>query len=137
MTITKEFRLSYDGEAEYDIRRDHRIIVRVSVRHWGNTRQQYNGDYFERGILPQVGTVRWASSTQYLEFPPDEVVALFPGFVACRLVFHPRTPDLTITHPDYELPEVEYQYNGSAPILVKHPEIPEYITHRTETTSAA
>jgi len=130
MTTIKEFRLSYDGEAEYDIRQDGRIIGRVSVRYWGNTRQTYNGDYFERGILPQVGTVRWTSCNQYLEFPPDEVVALFPGFVGCRLVFHPRTPDLSITHPDYQLPEVEYQYAGPAPVLVQHPEVPEYITYQ-------
>ena len=130
MTITKEFRLSYDGEAEFDIRQDNRIVGRVSVRHWGNTRQSYNGDYFERGILPQVGTVRWTSCNQYLEFPPAEVVALFPGFVGCRLVFHPRTPHLTIRDPDYQLPEVEYQYNGNKPVLVKHAEVPEYITYQ-------
>ena len=128
MAITKHFHLSYDGEVEFGIRQDHRLIGRVSVRHWGNTRQTYNRDYFERGILPQIGTVRWHSSSKWREFPPDEIVALFPGFVGCRLVFHPRIPDLKITDPGYELPEVEYQYNGPAPVLVPSADVPEYIT---------
>ncbi len=128
MTTTKEFRVSYAGEVEYDIRKHGRILGRVAVRYFGNSRMAYNGDYFTTGILPQVGTVRWASSTQWQEFPPRDIVSLFHGFVGCRLVFHPRTPNLPITHKDYELPTVEYQYDGPAPALVPHKQVPEYIT---------
>lgn len=126
--LTKEFRVSYAGEVEYDIRQDGRILGRVAVRYFGNSRMAYNGDYFKTGILPQVGTVRWESSRQWHEFPPSELVALFPGFVGCRLVFHPRTPQLTITDKDYEIPNVEFQYDGQAPVLVPSAKVPEYIT---------
>jgi hypothetical protein len=126
--LTKDFHLSYAGEAEYDIRKDGRLLGRVSVRTFGNSRLAYNGDYFQTGILPQVGTVRWDSSSKWHEFPPAEVVALFPGYVGCRLVFHPRTPGLTIQDEGYELPEVEFQYDGLAPTLCPHPNVPNYVT---------
>ena len=126
--FTKDFRISYAGEVEYDIRKDGRILGKVSVRYFGNSRMTYNGDYFTTGILPQVGTVRWASSSQWHEFPPREIVNLFAGFVGCRLVFHPTTPGLRVTDKNYELPTVEYQYDGPAPVLIPSANIPEYIT---------
>jgi hypothetical protein len=126
--MTKHFFLSYAGESEWDIRDNGRLVGRVSVREFGNSRMGYNGDYFETGILQQVGTVRWYSCSHYDEFPPAEIVALFPGFVGCRLVFHPTTPDLNITDPDYQLPTVEYQYNGPKPVLCPDSNVPEYIT---------
>lgn len=124
---TKHFYLSYAGEAEYDIRLDGRLVGRVSARKFGNANMEYNGDYFERGIVPQIGTVRW-DSDKWHDFPPSEIVALFPGYVGCRLVFHPRTPHLTIMDEGYELPEVEYQYDGPTPVLVPHENVPNYIT---------
>ena len=130
--LTSHFYLSYAGESEYDIRDNGRLVGRVSVRTFGNRRIVYNGDYYQTGILPTVGTVRWQSSSQWHEYPPAEVVALFPGFVGCRLVFHPRTPELKITDPDYALPEVEYQYNGPAPVLIPDPDVPEYMTFRRQ-----
>jgi hypothetical protein len=126
--LRADFHLSYAGAVEYDIREDGRLLGRVTARSFGNPRLAYNGDYFEKGILPQVGTVRWESSTKWHDFPTPEIVALFPGFVGCRLVFHPRTPHLTIMDKDYELPEVEYQYDGQAPVLCPHPTVPGYIT---------
>jgi hypothetical protein len=129
VSYTKDFYLllSYAGEAEYDIRLDGRKIGRVSVRYFGNPRIAYNGDYFKRGIVPQIGTVRW-DCPRWSEFPPAEVVAMFPGFVGCRLVFHERTPDLSITDEGYEPPEVEYQYDGPKPEICSHPSVPSYVT---------
>jgi len=126
--LTKSFKISYAGEVEYDIRRDGLLIGRVAARYFGNSRMAYSGDYFETGILPQVGTVRWESSAQWCQFPPPDVVSLFPGFVGCRLVFRETTPNLSVTDPDYRLPEVEYQYDGPAPVLMPDKLIPEYIT---------
>ena len=126
--VTKDFYLSYAGESEFYIRRDGRPIGRVSVRHFGNSRMEYNGDYFQTGILSQIGTVRWSSSEQWRDFPPDDVVALFPGYVGCRLVFHARTPHLTILDEGFKLPTVEYEYNGATPILRPHADVPYYIT---------
>lgn len=125
---TKHFYLGYAGETEYDIREDGRLVGRVSSRQFGNPGMAYNGDYFEKGIKPQIGTVRWESSSKWGEFPPADVVALFPGYVGCRLVFHPLTPDLTIQDEGYELPEVEFQYDGPPPVLVPSPDVPKYVT---------
>ena len=126
---TKHFVVSYAGESEYDIRGDdHRIIGRVAVRTFGNRNGAWNGDYFETGILPSIGTVRWESHPQWMEFPPADIVALFPGYVGCKLAFHPRTPELTIRDEGYELPDVEYIYDGPAPVLMTDPNVPEYVT---------
>ena len=126
--LTKHFYLSYGGESEYDIYDGARKLGRVAIRHFGNRAAAWNGDYWETGILPQIGTVRWESPKQWRDFPPVEVVALFPGFVGARLVFHETTPGLHIQDEGYQLPTVEYQYNGPPPILCPHETVPEYVT---------
>ena len=126
--LTADFTCSYAGETDYDIRQDGRIIAKVSERHFGNATMGYNGDYFETGIKKQIGTVRYYSHPEWLEFPDPRIVALFPGYVGCRLVFHETTPGLLITDPDYQFPTTEYQYDGPAPVIVQHSTVPNYLT---------
>jgi len=118
MSLSKRFKLSYAGAVEYDIYDGYRKIATVETRHFANSRMDYNGDYYETGILPQVGTVRYLHHSDWLEFPSEEIAALFPGFVGQRLVFHGSGDETS----------VEYQYNGPAPILCAHPFVGEYVT---------
>lgn len=130
--LKAEFTCSYAGEVDYNIRdaASGRIITKVAARYFANSRMAYNGDYFETGIKPQVGTVRYYSSDNWREFPPADIVALFPGFIGQRLVFHEKTPGLNITQPGYQSPDVEYQYDGERPQLVPDLDVPEYLTFR-------
>ena len=72
----KTFICSYQGETTYLV-----AGKRYDVRHHAHDDGHYNGDYYERGILPALGTVRRASIGDY---PPPEVMAEFPGYVAAR-----------------------------------------------------
>lgn len=118
MKLEKRFRLSYAGEVEYYVGRD-----LFSARYFGNPDMPWNGDYFETGIKPSIGCVRYADSSRWHEFPPPEVMELFSGFVAQRLIIHPSAVP-------GELGTAEYICNGPAPELVPHPLVPNYITSR-------
>ena len=120
--LVKRFLVSYAGEAEYEIGGR-----AYSARYHGSTKASWNGDYFETGIKPSIGCVRYRDSDRWSEFPPAEVVALFPGFVGQRLVYHPAC-NLPITHPDFQLGTMEYICDGPAPTLAPHPACPDYLT---------
>jgi len=131
-TYKAEFSLSYAGESEYLIRQNYKPIGKVRVRTFGNKRMEpeYNGDYFQTGILPTVGTVMWKDCDKFHEFPPREIVALFPGYVGCRLILHPTTPGFTIRDEGFQWPTSEYQYDGPKPELIQDPIVPDYITFK-------
>jgi len=126
--LTKDFRCGYAGATEYDIRQDGRVIGRVEVRDNGNRDMPWNDGVWESDILPGIGTVRWENSDKWGEFPPAEVVALFPGYVGARLLLHPRTPHPTLRDEGYKFPRIEWQYNGPKPQLCPHPNVPNYVT---------
>jgi hypothetical protein len=71
-----QFVVSYDLQCEYRIG-DRCYRVR-SGAHEGNTRSEY----YWSGVVPMVGTVSCRDNPH--EFPPAEVLALFPGFVGAR-----------------------------------------------------
>lgn len=70
------FKSSYQGEIEYLFEG-----TTYRVREFGIDYGDYNEGVFEREILPSIGTVKMFPVT---EFPSDEVMELFPGFVAAR-----------------------------------------------------
>lgn len=70
---------SYRGEAEYHWQ-GRKFAVRTSAYDDG----YYNGDYFETGIRPFVGTIRCDDCGRRFEFPPAEVCALFPDHEPAR-----------------------------------------------------
>lgn len=106
-TLTKRFILSYAGAAEYEI--GHK---EYSVRYFASKRMPYNTGVLEEEIIPAVGTVMHNDSEDWHDFPPAEVVALFPGFVGARWA------------KDYSAIE----YDGPAPVLRPSKDVPEYIT---------
>ena len=107
--LTKRFLLSFAGAAEYEIGGR-----RYEARYFANTHPHmaYNEGVLEHDIIPAVGTVRYESSQHWHEFPPREVVALFPGFVGARW------------RRDYSALE----YDGPAPVLVPSKDVPHYLT---------
>ena len=104
---TKTFRLSYAGEAEYDV-----DGVLYAVRYFANPRMPYAEGVLEKFIRPAVGTVRHYESSKFHDFPPREVVELFPGFVGAR--WNPETWQL--------------EYDGAKPVLVPGRLVPYYVT---------
>ncbi len=96
------FACGYAGETDYDIRdmATGRIVTKVAVRDGAWINFGWNGDYFETGIKPTIGTVRFYSSTDWHNFPSAEIVALFPGYVGARFT------------TDYAV-----EYDGPAPVL--------------------
>jgi len=105
--LHKQFIASYRGESDYTIGGK-----RYSVRHWGNDDGHYNGDYYATGIRPLIGCVRFHHYPDFHVFPSQEVMDLFPGFVAARLAhdtyaaeyINDAKPDLVLTSWGYEYP---------------------------------
>ncbi len=92
-----EFIVSYRGEVEYAI-----SGRKYNVRYWGYNDGHYNKgvtngipwDVWTDHIEPSIGTVRndsydrqgnWLPES-FFEFPPAEIVALFPGMVGARYI---------------------------------------------------
>jgi hypothetical protein len=97
--MTKQFVSSYAGESDYLVNgRKYRI------RYFAIPTMSYADGVFAREILPAVGTVRAYDSGGFYQFPPDDVVALFPGFIGARYA-----QDWTM------------EYNGPAPIQQVQP----------------
>lgn len=74
--IDKEFISAYQGAAEYRIN-GKRYHCRTSAEDNG----QYCKGVYEREILPLVGCVEEFCSD---DFPTEEIMAQFPGYVAAR-----------------------------------------------------
>lgn len=76
-----QFKVSYRGEAEYWYG-GHEYCVRF----FANDDGYYNGNYYQTGIEPFVGTLR--NRRDFHEFPPQDVLevfkAEFPGIVGAR-----------------------------------------------------
>jgi hypothetical protein len=73
----KRFVVSYDLEVEYEIDgRNYRVRHGM---HNSNTSEDYRP-----AVRATVGTVMHRDSRRMHEFPPREVVALFPGMVGAR-----------------------------------------------------
>lgn len=122
--LEKRFKVSYAGEVDYQVGNDG-----FTARYSAPIEFSWNGDYFETGIKPVIGCVRYESSSKWHEFPPAEVMALFPGFVALRLIYTPAD-NLPFRHPDHQLGTMEYQHDGPRPELIPCPEIPGWLTCR-------
>ena len=90
--LTKRFLVFYAGGVEYDI-----AGRRYHVRYFANKRMPYNNGVLEQKIA-EVGTVRHDETAHWHNFPPAEVVALFPRFVGARFT------------QDYRM-----EYDGPAP----------------------
>lgn len=109
ITTKPEFKVSYAGEVEYRV--DGKLY---RVRYFANPRMGYNDGVYDNDIQSSVGTVRnsWRDGCEYMhQFPPREVVALFPGFVGARY-----TEDF------------QTEYDGPRPVLCKHHCVPEYVS---------
>ena len=76
MNLRKEFISSYQGCADYMIGGN-----RYECRFFGDDFGQYMPEVYDREILPCVGSVKKFAGSEY---PSDEVMALFPGYVGCR-----------------------------------------------------
>jgi len=77
---SKQFISSYQGESDYRINGD-----RYSLRLFAHDDGQYNPGVYDREILPCVGTVTRCFKSD--GFPSDEVMELFPGYIAARYNF--------------------------------------------------
>lgn len=71
-----QFISNYQGESDFTFRGE-----RYHVRHFALDYEHYNGDVYEREVLPSVGTVRKFIAN---EFPTSEIMAHFPGYVPAR-----------------------------------------------------
>ncbi len=71
-----EFISNYQGMSEYKL-----MGELYEVRHFAIDYGDYYGDVFEREILPKVGTVSKKCSS---DFPSDEIMAFFEGYVPAR-----------------------------------------------------
>lgn len=96
--LKPQFKVSYRGEAEYWLGGKE-----YCVRFFANDDGHYNGNYFETGIRPFVGTVR--NRRDFFEFPAQEVLEIFaqefPGIVGAKYaqddfstVEYTSTPDV-------------------------------------------
>jgi hypothetical protein len=72
---------SYQGSTDYTIRGQ-----RYELRHSGNRRHPWNGDYFETGIIKQIGCF-WKHCSMSDSYPPPEVIAAFPGYCPLTATF--------------------------------------------------
>jgi hypothetical protein len=90
------FKVSYRGEAEFWFN-GREYCVRI----FANDDGHYNGNYFQSGILPFVGTVR--NRREFFDFPPSEVIEAFaeeyPGIVGARYTEDFKSVEYTAT-PD-------------------------------------
>lgn len=95
--ITAQFVCSYRGEHTY----------RIGSESYHIRRAAYDGiyveGYFESGIVPTVGCVYGGDIQQ---FPPAEVLALFPGYVAAR----------------WDMESKRWMYRGEAPRVTRKSE---------------
>lgn len=71
------FIVGYDLECEYEI--SSRIYRVRRGMHESNTSEDYRA-----AIRTTVGTVTYRDSRRFHEFPPREIVAMFPGMVGAR-----------------------------------------------------
>ncbi len=94
-TLRKEFISAYQGESDYEINGE-RHHLRVESFNDG----QYNPGVYDREILPCVGTVCRCFKSD--GFPSDEVMKLFPGYVAAR----------------YNFDTQEIEYKGNKPEII-------------------
>ncbi len=90
------FVFSYRGAADYVVKGR-----KYSVRSFAHDDGYYNGNYFAEGVRPLVGCVRSDESAYWHQFPPAEVLALFPDHVGARF-----TQDYGIEYVTGHAPEV-------------------------------
>ena len=102
------FVVSFAGEATYKVgRRQYRVrSFAITDPTFG-----YNTGVLDDFILPLVGTVIADGSDYWYEFPPPEVVALFPGFVGARWT-----------------KEWKAEYDGEKPVLCPTPLVSHHMT---------
>jgi len=88
--LKARFISAYQGAAHYEVGGR-----RYGVRRWASDDGHYTD--FAGDIVPYVGTVRCEHPVG--EFPPPEVLELFPGFVGARydhetgrVEYHPHPP---------------------------------------------
>lgn len=77
MDMTPRFKVSYDGESEYDVG-----PYTVRVRRFAHARNTRD-DYFPT-VRKQVGTIMNRDYGNYHKFPPPEVCAFWPDAVPAR-----------------------------------------------------
>src|SRR4051812_29529176 len=78
------FKCAYQGQFDYKVEGRGRIEVRVFAY------DDYHRNFAE--VAASVGSVRLGYGWADVLFPPEEVVALFPGFVAAR--YNPKTKQI-------------------------------------------
>jgi len=101
----KQFVSAYQGSAYYIVNH-----VRYTVRTFASQRGTHLPNQWDF-ILSEVGTIRALDWPATADFPPAEVLALFPGHVGARV-----NADKGYT----------IEYNGSAPNVVRNPQLDWY-----------
>lgn len=71
-----KFICSYMGLFEYEINGK-----RYELRKEGHDDGHWNEGVYENSVIPTIGTIRAFCSD---DFPPEEVCAMFPGWVPCK-----------------------------------------------------
>lgn len=110
--------VSYGGSMDFIV--DTR---RYEVRWAGSKSHPWNGDYFETGIVKQVGCV-WRCCGMTDGYPPPEVYCCFPGLVPLTATcdwteptpedrFRHVTNWQYVYHPDYGPPKTHWVRNES------------------------
>jgi hypothetical protein len=99
------FKCGYAGGVDYLV-----AGRKYHVRYFASTIMAYNTGVLEQKVA-EVGTVRSDESDRWHDFPPPEVVALFPGFVGARFT------------RDYQ-----YEYAGEQPELIVDPVVTYHVT---------
>lgn len=108
--VSGRFASSYQGETDYEYS-GRRYAVRHHACDYG-----YNGDYFETGILKQLGCV-FRVNGMADGYPPDDVIAAFPAYVPLTATFEwvddpngYRGKSIAnweyVYHPDFGKPEI-------------------------------
>ena len=102
------FECDYQGETTYRWQGES-YAVRYSAHDYGD----YDGDHFERGILPSCGTVRCehGSTTKY---PPAAILEHFPGYCLAR---YDRVAD-SIEYPEGQRPAIVTEHFSAKPHYV-------------------